>query len=282
MNTRGIGRVVVTPPPAPGFMGEGHTAVPVVNPAEFLRIDPFFALMDDRIDLPPGRHAGEAHPHAGFEIATFVVDGELRDRDEGILHAGDVMWTTAGSGIVHNEDVEPVGRTRILQLWMTTPSDKRWSPPRLTRVSSSEVPERRGPGVRVRVLSGRSGDVEAPVKTYLPLTMLDIHMAARSSFVQEIPASYNGFIYVLDGKVNAATTMIDAGRVGFLAEPGLEATDALTLTAGPFGARAVLYAGERQRVPIVSHGPFIGESRADIMRVSREFIEGRLPRVSDL
>src|ERR1043165_412177 len=95
-----IDRVVTTPPPKPGFIGEGHTAVMVEN-------DPFIALMDDRIDIAPGRRAGGAHPHAGFEIATFLVEGELRDRDEGTLRAGEVMWTTAGSGIVHNEDVEP-------------------------------------------------------------------------------------------------------------------------------------------------------------------------------
>ena len=60
MTTRDIGRVVRTPPPAPGFIGEGHTAVEVVNPADFPRNDPFIVLMDDRVDLPPGGR-GEAH-----------------------------------------------------------------------------------------------------------------------------------------------------------------------------------------------------------------------------
>ena len=78
---RGVARVVTTPPPAPGFIGEGHTAVPVLDPHDFARNDPFIVLMDDRIDLAPGQKAGGAHPHAGFEIATFIVEGELRDRD---------------------------------------------------------------------------------------------------------------------------------------------------------------------------------------------------------
>src|SRR5688572_28567608 len=97
MKRRDIARVVDTPPAAPGFIGDGHTAVMVVNPAEFERNDPFIALMDDHIDLAAGARAGGAHPHAGFEIATFLVEGELRDRDEGTLRAGEVMWTTAGS-----------------------------------------------------------------------------------------------------------------------------------------------------------------------------------------
>ena len=79
-------------------------------------------LADDRVDLPPGQRAGGPHPHAGFEILTFAVEGEARDRDEGLLRAGDVLWMTAGSGVVHNEDLEPLGKVRILQLWVTLPS----------------------------------------------------------------------------------------------------------------------------------------------------------------
>lgn len=279
---RDIGRIVETPPPEPGFIGEGHTAVQVVTPAEFMVNDPFIVLMDDRIDIAPGQPAGGAHPHAGFEIATFLVDGELRDRDEGTLHKGDVMWTTAGSGVIHNEDAEPVGFTRILQLWMTMPSDKRWSPPRFKHMPSDQVPERKGPGTRVRVLSGKSGDVEAPVNTYLPLTMLDIHMAARSSFTHEVPASYNGFVYVIDGEMTVGTTLLRKGTVGWLdGNAGAEATP-LPFRAGPIGGRAVFYAGERQGIPLVMHGPFVGETRADLMRVSQSFIQGGLPRVSEL
>src|SRR4051812_30173258 len=190
--TRGIERVVQTPPPAPGFIGEGHTAVPVINPAEFVSNDPFIVLMDDRIDLPPGRRAGEAHPHAGFEIATWVVEGELRDRDEGVLRAGDVMWTTAGSGVIHNEDVEPHGRTRILQLWMTLPSSARWSTPRFVHVARDAAPVRTEPGVVAHVYSGHSGSIEAATHTHLPLTMVDIQMQPAAAFVQDLPASYNG------------------------------------------------------------------------------------------
>ena len=278
MGKRDIDRVVTTAPPEPGFIGEGHTAVMVVNPAEFPSNDPFIALMDDRIDLGTGAKAGGAHPHAGFEIATFLVEGELRDRDEGTLRAGEVMWTTAGSGVIHNEDVEPHGKSRILQLWMTLPSDKRWSRPRFTHMTLDTIPERKGPGVRVRVLSGQSADVTAPAHTYLPMMMLDIHMASRSSFNQEIPAGYNGFIYVLDGEITAGSKRLKPGQAGWLNDD----EGSLMIQAGPFGGRSVLYAGERQRVPIVMHGPFVGETRADLMRVSRDYMEGRLPKVSEL
>ena len=129
MRDRGIERVVTTPPPSPGFIGEGHTAVSVLDTKDFSRNDPFIVLMDDRIDLEPGLQAGGAHPHGGFETVTFVVEGELRDRDEGTLKTGDVLWMTAGSGVIHNENVVPLGKSRILQLWLTLTRSARWSAP---------------------------------------------------------------------------------------------------------------------------------------------------------
>ncbi len=279
---RNIGRVVITAPPQPGFMGDGHTAVQVVNPAEFVQNDPFIALMDDRIDLASGSRAGGAHPHAGFEIATFVVEGELRDRDEGVLRVGDVMWTTAGSGVIHNEDVEPFGKSRILQLWMTLPSELRWSKPRFSPMSLDAAPVRHEPGVEARVYSGTSGSASTVSHTHLPLTMVDIHMKGGSTLEQEVPPSFNGFLYVLDGRVSVESTSLDAGEVGWLDDAEEETPGVLRIAAGDGGARVVFYAGERQSVPIVMHGPFIGETRADIMRVSQDFIQGRMPRVSDL
>lgn len=142
---RRIARIVTTPAPQPGFIGAGQEAVPVVPPGDFTRTDPFIALMDDRLDLAPGMHAGEAHPHAGFDVVTFVIEGELRDRDEGTLRTGDVMWLTAGSGVIHNEDTEPLGRTRILQLWLKLPSDERWAAPRLQSIARDTAPVRRAP-----------------------------------------------------------------------------------------------------------------------------------------
>ena len=147
MSDRGIERVVTTAPPSPGFIGEGHTAVAVVEPNDFARSDPFILLMDDRIDLEPGRQAGAAHPHGGFETVTFVVEGELRDREEGMLRTGDVVWMTAGSGVIHNENVVPLGKSRILQLWLTLTRSARWSAPRFEHITRDSAPVRREAGV---------------------------------------------------------------------------------------------------------------------------------------
>ena len=280
---RGLARVITLPPPGPGFIGDGHTAIHVIDAREFAHNDPFILLADDRVDLPSGQRAGGPHPHAGFEIVTFAVEGEARDRDEGLLRAGDVLWMTAGSGVVHNEDVEPLGKVRILQLWATLPSASRWAPPRFEHVSRESAPVRREPGVEARVYSGTSGAIHAPSRTYLPMTILDIRLAPNAVFEQDVAASYNGFLYPLDGEVlvdGDVPRQLRVGQIGWL-EPGGPATT-VRLTAGQDGSRVMLYAGERQGVPIVTHGPFVGETRADLVRVSQAYMEGRMPRVSEL
>ena len=280
---RGLAEVKTLPAPRPGFIGEGHTAIHVIDPARFAHNDPFIMLADDRVDLPPGARAGGPHPHAGFEIVTFAVEGEARDRDEGVLRAGDVLWMTAGSGVVHNEDLEPRGKVRILQLWVTPPSASRWVAPRFEHVAREQVPVRQEPGVEARVYSGVSGAITSPSHTYLPMTVVDIRLAPNAVFEQDVPSSYNGFFYPLEGELlvdGQAPQRLSIGQIGWL-EFGSPSTT-IRLTASQDGARVMLYAGERQGVPIVTHGPFVGETRSDLVRVSAAYAQGRMPRISEL
>jgi redox-sensitive bicupin YhaK (pirin superfamily) len=277
--------VITLPPPGPGFIGDGHTAIHVVNAREFEHNDPFILLADDRLDLPRGRRAGGPHPHAGFEIVTFAVEGEARDRDEGLLRPGDVLWMTAGSGVIHSEDVEPLGHVRILQLWITAPSASRWVEPRFEHIARDEAPVRREGGVEARVYSGTSGSVQASSHTYLPLTMVEIRLGPNAVFDQVLPSSYNGFLYPLDGELRvdgAVSHRLGVGQIGWLEPAGDGRSTTVRLVAGDNGARVMLYAGERQNVPIVTHGPFVGETRADLVRVSQAYAQGRMPRISEL
>jgi redox-sensitive bicupin YhaK (pirin superfamily) len=94
-------------PMTPGFLGGSHVAAMRVSPEDYARNDPFFLLMDDNLEAGPAfAPMGEAHPHAGFETVTFILDGSLRDRHEGgVLGAGDLQWMTAGRGVIHSEDI---------------------------------------------------------------------------------------------------------------------------------------------------------------------------------
>jgi redox-sensitive bicupin YhaK (pirin superfamily) len=237
--------------------------------------------------MPPGAPVGGEHPHAGFEIATFLVEGAIHDQDEGVLRAGDLQWMLAGRGVIHNEHSMPEGRTRILQLWMTIPAGERWSEPHLETFSYESAPMRRAKGASVRVYSGSSGDVRVSERSHghVPTTIVDVSFEAGATLDQDLPASYNGFVYVLDGsvRVGAGGTTLRAGQVGWLDRPASNGPSVLRLAASNSeAARVMLYAGEPQHRPIAMHGPFVGETRADLMRVSRDYMDGRFDRVSAL
>ena len=113
--------------------------------------------------------------------------------------------------------------------------------------------------------------------------MVDVRLAPNAVFEQEVPSSYNGFLYPLDGQLlvdGSPPQRLSVGQIGWLEFGGPSTT--VRLTAGQDGSRVMLYAGERQDVPIVTHGPFVGETRADLVRVSQAYAQGRMPRISEL
>ncbi|MPZ20768.1 MAG: pirin family protein [Luteitalea sp.] len=284
LQQRRIARIVTVPPLTPGFVGHGHLAAQVVSPEDFVLNDPFIMLADDHLDIAD-RTVGEPHPHAGFETVTLVLDGAIYDRDEGgIIRAGEVQWMTAGRGIIHGENIVTKGHVRLLQLWLTLPKDRRWTTPAFQDIHTDAVPVRREHGVEVRVYSGASGSYQSTTRNHVPVTMTEVAMEAHTSVDQDIPSSFNGFVYVLRGSVRIGenTALLRAGQVGWLDRPEGEGTSLLRVVAGEEGARLVLYAGQPQRDPIVSHGPFIGDSKDDIVRLYTEYRSGRFGRMSDL
>ncbi len=277
---RRIVRTVTTAAPAEVLPGIAHTSL--ISPEERELSDPFLLMSDDRIDGGHGARVGGAHPHAGMESATLLLEGSIKDGDATALQAGDLQWMTAGSGIVHDEAVIARGSVRLLQLWITLPHGRRWAAPGFQDVHLDSLPIRREPGVVVRLYSGRSGALVSPTRNQVPVTLADFLLEAGSSVDQDLPASYNGFLYLLDGSVRVGADELQAGQVGWLDRPPREGPSNLHLIAGESGARLILYAGEPQSTPVVMQGPFVGEARADISRLNEEYQQGRFPHMSEL
>lgn len=277
-------RINNTPPPEPGFIGEGHTAVEVLTPTGLTHSDPFVLLMDDRLDIAQQRAIGGAHPHAGLETVTLVIEGSMRDRDEGELKAGDVVWMTAGRGIIHNEHVETEGRSRILQLWIRLSKAERAAEPRFEIVRKADAPVRREPGVVATLYSGSSGALKSKTQNHVPITLVDVTLEPASSFEQQLPSSYNGFAYVLEGSVRAGDgRWLTKGQVGWLDRPsGGDAESMLRLTSRDEGARVVLYTGQPQNEPLIHYGPFIADDEQQLGTMFRDFRAGRFTKMSEL
>ena len=116
----------------------------------------------------------------------------------------------------------------------------------------------------------------------MPVTITEITLEPHASIDQQIPSSYNGFVFTLHGWIQADDTTLKTGQTGWLDRPTVEGASSLRVTAGEEGARLVFYAGQPQGDPIVSYGPFIGDSKQDIARLYAEFQIGQFVSLSEL
>ncbi|GAB3336439.1 pirin family protein [Larkinella ripae] len=270
-----------TPAAQPGFLGPGHTARAVIQTG-FAVSDPFILLMDDQLDKKGGEPVGGPHPHAGFETVTLLLEGEMGE-PEHLMKAGDFQMMTAGSGIIHTETIERETTMRLLQLWLNLPKKDRWAPPRLQDFSAENVPEVVQDGLKIRLYSGSLAGLSSPVQNYVPVIIADIQLQPNTTTVQQIPASYTAFLYAIGGSVQVGDDkVLHPDQVGWLNRSEEPGQSELKLTAGESGGRVILYAGQPQGDPIVSHGPFIADTQEDIRRLYQEFRRGQMSHVTTL
>ncbi|QHT69985.1 pirin family protein [Rhodocytophaga rosea] len=271
-----------TPRNQQGFLGSDHIARAVIG-VEFSESDPFILLMDDMLDKQDDEPVGGPHPHAGFETVSLLLEGEIGDSAHK-MNGGDFQLMTAGRGVVHTETIDRKVKMRLLQLWLTLPKKDRWAAPRIQNLSLEQVPVLSEKGVAIKVYSGTFAGLTSPVKNYVPLIIADITLQAEVSIKKNLPGSYTSFLYVLEGsvKVGEEQKLLKQGQVGWLDKIADSDQIELLLKAEENGARFVLYAAEPQGVPIVSHGPFIGDSTDDIRRLYQEFRHGKMGHISEV
>jgi quercetin 2,3-dioxygenase len=247
----------------------------VVEPGRWHDHDPFLLMFEDWFSSV----GFEWHPHRGIETVTVVLDGELEHRDnrggQGVLGAGDVQWMTAGSGLVHTELAHRRAGVHSLQLWVNLPSASKMVEPRYQDLRGDAVPVRTAPGVRAKVFSGRSGEVEGPALNHHPVTMVEVEMEPGARFVQELVASDRAFAYVLDGGADfgAGGGTAEAGQVVWF-EPSPD-VDHLAVEAGEHGTRFLVWAAAPLREPVVAYGPFVMNTRDQIVDAYEDYQAGR-------
>lgn len=280
MFERSIARVTRIPALGPGFAGEHHKAALVVEPGNLPATDPFFLMADDNITL--AGPLGDAHPHAGLETVTFMLNGTLEDIN-GRLDEGDIEWMTAGSGIVHGEDTKATTGMRLFQLWLVLPEAQRNMPPRVQVLRGAEMPVHAEPGVVAKVYSGRLESAAAPTLNAVPVTLADIRLTPGAVFTPQLPAAYNAFLVVIDGDIEAghSAEMLTANMIGW-SEPSADGASLLALRAGQDGARVLLYAGQPQNMQVVAKGPFIAGSPEELAGCYAAYRQGKFPHAGKL
>jgi redox-sensitive bicupin YhaK (pirin superfamily) len=251
------------------------------------RLDPFLMLDQFGSNDPKDYGAGfPDHPHRGFETVTYMIAGRMRHRDsaghEGLLQNGGVQWMTTGRGLVHSEMPEQEeGLMEGFQLWLNLPSHQKMCTPWYRDIQSESIPEvTPDAGVLVRVISGQShgvqGAMHRPAKDYPtdPL-YLDIHFSEQQTFTQNIPVGHNAFVYVYRGSLAVQSAQgaetVPLQRMAILNNGG----DGVVLQ-GQVGTRALLITGQPLHEPIAQYGPFVMNTREELMQAVEDFQAGRL------
>ena len=267
-----------TPHNEQGFLGAGHVARTVLT-GGFTQTDPFIFLMDDMLDKKDNEPAGGPHPHAGFETVSLLIDGEIKEMLES-MKKGDFQIMTAGSGTVHTETIDGPTQGRLLQMWLNLPRKDRWVTPRIQILPAEQVPVLDKTGVSMRLYSGSLAGIHSPVKNYTPLIAAEFTMKAGVDTSVQFPARFNTFLYVISGSVQIAGKEINHDQVGWLDIFDTDEESTLTMQAGDNGVRFVLYAAEPTHETIVSYGPFIADTQAEIADLYKQYRNGTMKHIA--
>ena len=266
----------------PASDGAGVKLTRVIGSPELDMLDPFLLLDEFGTDRAEDYLAGfPDHPHRGFETVTYMLDGRMRHRDnhgnEGLLVPGSVQWMTAGRGLVHSEMPEQQeGRMRGFQLWVNLPKSNKMDAPKYQEFAPADIPVvHPAPGVEVKVIAGEVDGTRGPIAQ--PATQplyLDIALAPSTTWSHALPEGHSAFAYVFEGSGEIGTGE-DARLIASQELAVLGGGDVFTVTSGADGARLILVAGRPLREPVARYGPFVMNTKEEIMQAFTDFQSGK-------
>ena len=268
--------------------------------ARVSHIDPFL-LLDEMgpVEYAPGKAIGAPeHPHRGFETVTYLMHGAMEHRDTtgavATIRPGGVQWMTAGAGVVHSElptdDFLRVGgRMHGFQLWVNLPARAKMIAPRYQGFDSADLRRVALPnGGEVRVVAGTVMGTTGSVQTTSPMTYAHVVMRADEEVTWQPDDGHTALVHVFDGEVSANGHAARSGQMfvfersagSITLRTGRAARADSAAAAGESGvvAQALLLGGQPLGEPVVRYGPFVMNTREEIVQAFRDYEEGTLAR----
>ena len=279
MSERSVVQVITGQPTSDGA---GVRLTRVIGTPALEQLDPFLLLDEFKSDRPDDYVAGfPDHPHRGFETVTYMLAGAMEHRDhagnQGELRAGSVQWMTAGRGIVHSE--MPRQRDGLLwgfQLWVNLPARDKMIAPRYQDIGPERIPEvKLADGARVLVIAGEADGVRGPVEGIATEPLyLDVHLDPDARVALRLTPGHHAFAYVYEGRAafGPARREVGAGQLAVLSDgESLEAA-----TGSDSAARLLFLAARPLGEPIARYGPFVMNTREEIVQAVEDYRSGRL------
>jgi quercetin 2,3-dioxygenase len=275
-----------------GLEGEGFPVRRAFAGVDLAELDPFVHLDQmGEVEYAPGEPKGTAwHPHRGFETVTYMIDGTFEHSDSngggGVITNGDTQWMTAGAGILHIEKppealVVSGGLFHGLQLWVNLPRDQKWTAPRYQDLRAQEVAlvSSSDGGALVRVIAGDVAGHAGPGSTYTPMTLVHATLSPGARLSLPWRDDYNALVYVLAGRgsVGVETRPIGTGQLAVLGPGNTVTVDASAAQESRSPNLDVIVLGGRPiREPVAWMGPFVMNTREEIMQAIADYQAGRL------
>jgi quercetin 2,3-dioxygenase len=292
MNTKNIASVIAPPPHH--FVGDGfrvHNFIPGAYPLSMQRMSPFIMLDYNSkhyfspTDTPRGVGV---HPHRGFETVTIAYKGKVAHHDStgnhGIIGEGDVQWMTAASGILHKEYHEQEfakagGDFQMVQLWVNLPAIAKMTPPKYQPITREEMGRHSLPNNSgyVEVISGQYLETKGPAETFTPVHLQNAILNAGGKATFNFPARYNTGLIVIEGEIIVnGSNRVPLNHFGLFENEG----EAFTIEATENSVVLIL-SGEPIREPIAAHGPFVMNSREELVQAFEDYNMGKFGFLED-
>jgi redox-sensitive bicupin YhaK (pirin superfamily) len=285
---------VIVPPREPHFVGDGfrvHNFIPSAYRLDMHRMDPFIMLdYNSRFYFPPSdkpKGVG-VHPHRGFETVTIAYKGRVAHHDSagggGIISEGDVQWMTAASGVLHKEYHEEIfskegGEFQMVQLWVNLPAKYKMSNPKYQAIANREmgiVKLENNSGL-VEIISGEYQGIKGPANTFTPITMLNVKLNSQGEAEFNFPAHFNTALLVIDGEIQVnETAVVPADHFLLFENEGEQFT-----IKGLKDSTVLVLSGEPINEPIAAHGPFVMNTRQELVQAFQDFQNGKFGFLED-
>jgi redox-sensitive bicupin YhaK (pirin superfamily) len=254
------------------------------------RISPFLLLdFNPEYDFGPSDHLRGVgvHPHKGFETVTIAYKGSVAHHDStgssGIINAGDVQWMTAGNGILHKEYHEEAfskkgGPFEMVQLWVNLPKKDKSTAPHYQELTKDGMGKLQlaDNGGEVNVIAGNFNGVAGPAETYSPVNLFDIKLNEGAETTTSIPAGHNTALLVVNGSVQVNDEIVGEHSFVLFENKGEE----IHIKANQQSV-VLLLSGEPLNEPIVSYGPFVMNTEAEIREAIGDFNMGKFGVLED-
>jgi redox-sensitive bicupin YhaK (pirin superfamily) len=290
MSTKQVEMVLA--PKQPHFVGDGfrvHNFIPSGYGLTMERMDPFIMLdYASRYHFPPtGKPKGVGvHPHRGFETVTIAYKGSVAHHDSagggGEIKEGDVQWMTAASGVLHKEyHAESFcasgGDFQMVQLWVNLPAKDKMSTPKYQAIENSNIPKIKVDGGIVEVIAGAYQGHQGAASTFTPVNMLNAKLTSGGSATFSFPSNHNTCILVIEGEVILNNTEdVPLDHLALFKNEG----ETFTIKASQDSIVLIL-SGEPINEPIAAHGPFVMNTREQIMEAFQDYELGKFGELAD-